>query len=121
MADGVTLVKREPEWDDDSREDMIALAEYEAGICNCGIHRSLTHDKANFFSFVDDVCPVCRGAAQYGRMQAAKDEVAVKALGEKPQPTAPRPDDGRSTYVTKLSDGEVAERRKAQLERRSRS
>lgn len=99
---------RDIEWDDDAREDMLALAQYEAGICGCGFHKSLTHDKANHFTWAEDTCPVCAGASRYMRRQAAEDEKAIEALGGDPSPLAPRPDDGRYTYTKLLTDAEAA-------------
>lgn len=92
-------VRREPEWDDVSREEMLALTEYEAGICSCGFHESLTRDKSNVFSFELDHCPVCAGGERYGRLQEKEDAEEVDKLGESPAPTAPRPSDGRRVLM----------------------
>lgn len=99
---------REVEWDDDSREDMLALAQYEAGICACGFHTSLTHDRANYFTWAEDVCPVCAGAAVHMRQQAANDDKIIEAMGTDPSPLLPRPDDGRHIYTKLMTDAEVA-------------
>lgn len=92
-------VNREPEWDDESRAEMLSLAEYEAGICECGFHKSLTRDKANRFSFEVDHCPVCAGVAQYGRLQARDDAEEEEKLGKSAPPAAKRPADGRHVLM----------------------
>ena len=97
-------VTREPEWDDVSREEMLGLAEFEAGICDCGFHKSLTRDKRNVFSFEVDTCPVCAGRARYDRLQR-KDDAEVQSRMENAPPTAPRPGDGRHVHMqVKLGD-----------------
>lgn len=90
---------------------MLALKEYEAGVCECGIHESLTSDTSNHFTFGDRVCPVCRGLKQYGRIKAAEDEGHRKArYGDKtPPPESPDPADGRHTHVRLMSHDEVDE------------
>lgn len=90
---------------------MLGLALYEAGVCNCGIHSSLTADKSNVFTFDERTCPVCIGAAKWARVRAAEDERALKALGENPPPVMQRPGDGRTTYTRQMSPLEVAARR----------
>lgn len=87
---------------------MLALAQYEAGICDCGFHSSLTHDKANVFKFESDVCPVCAGADRHMRWQIAEDDKAVEALGDNPRPLDARPDDGRRILAKLLSDADAA-------------
>lgn len=88
---------------------MLALAQYEAGVCDCGFHESVAQDRDNFFTFDQRTCPVCRGAARYARMQAANDESAYKIHGDNPAPSVPHPADGRRTFVKQLSTDEVAE------------
>lgn len=90
----VTVV-HESEWDDASRAEMLALAEFEAGICDCGFHRSLAQNKANEFIFEVDRCPVCAGRAQYERLEAKEDREEIAKLGENAPPTTARPADGR--------------------------
>ena len=65
------------------------------------------------FTFDVKVCNVCKGAAQFSRVQAEADERAVKALGEKPPAISPRPMDGRRTLARMMSAAEVAARRPA--------
>lgn len=87
---------------------MLALEFYEAQICSgCGFHKSLTHDKAEHFTFEHDVCLVCKGAAQQDRAQAQHDEAHDKRLGENASPLAARAADGRTTFVRRLSPDEV--------------
>ena len=90
---------------------MLALGAYESGVCDCGVHESLTEDKSNVFTFEDRHCPVCRGVARYQRVQTDMDEKATKALGENPPPHSPRPSDGRRTFVRQMSPTEVEARR----------
>jgi hypothetical protein len=105
-----TVVTREPEWDDDSRAEMLALAEYEAGMCSgCGLHRSLCSDPSNHFTFEFDVCTVAAGWAQWGRKVADEDDKAMPGKGEPPE--TPHPDDGRTERVRMLTPDEVAKAR----------
>lgn len=93
------MVKREPEWDDDERETMLALALYERGVCSCGFHQSLTRDKANVFTFEEVVCSVCAGVSRYSRIQGDADDKALKAIGDNASPGSARPGDGRRTFT----------------------
>jgi hypothetical protein len=103
-----TVVTREAEWDDRQRERMLALGYYEAGVCECGFHESLTGDKANHFTFDTKTCPVCRGSAKMARIQADADERSDKSLGEHPAPGLSRAGDGRRMFVRRMSPLEVA-------------
>lgn len=105
------VVETEPEWDDDERTQMRGLVAFEAGVCKCGFHSSLTSDKSNYFTFEDRRCPVCAAADRQGRIQNAADDAAKKAAGENPPPGSPLPGDGRLTYIRRMSEAEVAERR----------
>ena len=58
------VTETEPEWDDRERAKLLALATYEAGLCECGWHKDLTDDRSNHFTFDDRTCPVCKGTAQ---------------------------------------------------------
>lgn len=100
-------VAREAEWDDESREQMLALAEYEAGVCACGFHKTLTRDKSNVFSPETDHCPVCAGWATYGRIQAKDDREQEERLGKDPAPKRPRPGDGRRVFMRMTPAGSV--------------
>lgn len=101
---------REPEWDDEQRASLLALAEYEAGVCACGFHRSLTMDPALGFTEQSEVCPVCAGAAVADRLRSKADEDTAQIL--KNRPREPRPSDGRHTYIRQLTADELEQRRK---------
>lgn len=90
---------------------MIGLARFEAKVCDCGFHEALARDPGNHFTFDVDACPVCKGAAQYGRVLAASDEQARKALGENRPPATPDPADGRRVLTRLMAADEVAARR----------
>lgn len=90
-----TVVTRDAEWDDLERDKMHALTEYEAEICACGLHRSVADQDPNMATTIR-VCPICAGQDQALRVLHAKDDAIVKALGEKPAPSAPLPTDGRT-------------------------
>lgn len=102
----------EPEWNDHERDRMLALAVYEAGVCECGFHEDITSDPSNLLTIDSRVCPVCKSVAVHQRKQQAADEKAEKALGQDPPPGAPRPDDGRHEFVRPLTP-EEAERAQA--------
>lgn len=89
-----TVVTRDPEWDDLEREKMQALAQYESGVCECGLHESVAAEDPDL-ELVPRYCPTCAGIATAMRVVHANDDVAIKELGENPAPDAPRPDDGR--------------------------
>lgn len=112
-------VTREVEWDDESRDDMLALAHYEAGICECGFHSSLTSDPSNFFTIEQSRCLVCKGAAVHSRIQQAADDEEIARMGEDPPPDRVRPDDGRRTYLRPMTSDEAqaARARQALLQR----
>lgn len=104
---GYTLIVRESEWDDHERDRMLALMQYEAGVCSCGFHISLTDDRTNFFTFESRECPVCKASARMARTQEADDKGRDDALGDKPHPGAPRAGDGRKTMVRLMLPHEV--------------
>lgn len=85
---------------------MLHLGRFEARICDCGFHESLTGDKANHFGFEVKTCLVCRGAARFARIQEDADEQERKAL--KDNPRAPRSSDGRRVFTKLMSSDEVA-------------
>lgn len=90
---------------------MLALLRYRAKVCACGYHESLTNDPANHFTFEVKTCPVCRGAARFGRMQQAEDERQRKAMGPNVPAIAPSPADGRRTITRLMSPDEVGQLR----------
>lgn len=103
-------VTREPEWDDESREEMLALADYEAEICACGFHSSITKNTGNHFGFEIDKCPVCAGREQYARLQAEEDAEEERKLEKaKTPPATPRPGDGRRVFMRMTPGPSVAE------------
>ncbi len=103
------VTETEPEWSDDDRIRLLALAQYESGVHECGFHWSLLEDKSNVFMPEHKVCPVCRGATRYARIQNKADEGARKQNENNPH--APDPADGRSLYMRQLSPHEAAELR----------
>lgn len=90
---------------------MRALYAYEAGLCECGWHESLTQDRTNHFTFEDKVCNVCAGSAQYARTLADRDQKHSKAMGENAPAGARRPGDGRRTMLRLMSPDEVEARK----------
>jgi hypothetical protein len=103
---GWTVVEREPRIDDVDRNDLLALAKYEAEICQCGFHPSVANDPENVFQPGARTCPVCAGAAVWQRVLHAGDE---KAKGSKDAPpTAPQAADGRLAFMRLLSPQEAA-------------
>ena len=89
-----TIVTRDVEWDDQQRANMLALAEYEADLCACGLPKHVA-DTDPHLELKYRVCPVCAGLAKAARMQQKLDEEEVRTLGKEPAPEADRPTDGR--------------------------
>src|SRR3546814_20181393 len=58
-----TVVTREPEWDHAEVAKMPAFAEYEAGLCACGLHKSIA-DTDPDLDMPERNCPVCAGLAR---------------------------------------------------------
>lgn len=85
---------REPEWDDVERDKMLALDEYEASKCECGLPEEIA-DQDPDLEMPVRVCPVCAGLARIARIQNARDDEALKTLGKNPAPEAKRSTDGR--------------------------
>lgn len=105
------VVETEPEWDDEERGRMLSLGRYENGVHECGFHTSIANDPTIHFTFEDDTCILCRGAAQYARIQEANDKQIRKSHGENPPPGTPDPADGRTTRARIMSPAEVEARR----------
>lgn len=99
---------------------MLKLARYEAGVCACGYHESIATDPTYHYTFETKVCPVCKGAAQFGRIQHDADEQFRKARGEKAPPGSPDPADGRRTMTRVMTPAEVAERRASSPQSKAR-
>lgn len=82
---------REPEWDDIERDKMLALAQYDRELCDCGMHISVA-DTDPDLEMVERICPVCAGVARNMRIYVDTDK---KATDVKAPPEASRPTDGR--------------------------
>ena len=89
------MTEVEPEWDDRQRDLMAELAAYEAGVCDCGFHESLSTDTANIFEPVVKKCPLCASLAVRERVQDDREHKAIEDKG----PDFPRPSDGRRTLL----------------------
>lgn len=87
---------REPEWDDQQRANMLALADYEADLCDCGFPTAVADTDPDLQVKYRD-CPVCKGLAIVGRIQADEDKKLVtRVYGNRgPQPGDELPADGR--------------------------
>lgn len=85
---------REPEWDDEERDKMLARAQYYASLCDCGLPPHVADEDPDL-QLTERVCPVCAGLARAARIQNQADQAALKLLGQQPAPEAVRPTDGR--------------------------
>ncbi|MCM0622721.1 hypothetical protein [Nocardioides bruguierae] len=108
---GTTVVTREPEWDDDERRRLLALAAYHEQTCDRGHHPDVAGDPHLFWTFEDSRCPLCAEIDKWQRIQHDRDAKAIRQLGDEPSPFIPRPDDGRSTYLRRMTPDEVTARR----------
>lgn len=75
---------------------MLALDEYEASLCGCGLPTHIADEDPDL-QLTHRVCPVCAGLAQAARIQLKADQNALAALGKTPAPELARPTDGRYT------------------------
>lgn len=92
------VTTRETEFDDWQRDRLLALAVYEAGVCQCGWHTSLTTDPdVDFALKFGQPCQVCAATAKYGRILGESDTKVRKQIGK--NPAAPDPADGRRLSV----------------------
>lgn len=99
------IVTREVEWDDTQRKRMQALAEYEAGVCSCGLHRSIADDDPAF-DLEDHVCPVCAALDREIRVRdKLEHEAESNEIVEKK-----RPSDGRTRTLRLLRPDEIVKR-----------
>lgn len=93
-----TVVTREVEWDDQQRANMLALADWEADLCKCGLPTALADTDPNIEPKYRH-CPSCANLAKFARYQHAADEAWVKEseenLGRALLPSEKRPTDGR--------------------------
>ena len=106
------MVTRESEWDDLERDKMLALAEFESGVCDCGVHSSLSHDKSNYFKLVEGKCPLCASLEVQGRIRAQHDAAAAKSAED--HPARPLPSDGRRLALRQVSPAELEAAKAAQ-------
>lgn len=101
---GYTVVEREPRIDDADRAELLALARFDAEVCRCGFHPSLTDDPANDWKVETRQCPVCSGHA----VQSRVDNEADSRVPHDAPPTIPRPSDGRHTWMRLVTPDQVA-------------
>lgn len=81
---------------------MLALVEYEAGICpGCGFHHSLA-DLDPWFTIEDRTCKVCRSMAPQLRVFAAEDTEDASRLQGQPRSRGLR--DGKTRVLRILDD-----------------
>lgn len=112
-----TVVTRESEWDDRTRSQVEGLRRYDDECCpGCGMHKSILDDFGNHhFVYDEQWCPACASQSRYGRVVADRDDKATpKDQNGQPAwetPRTPRPDDGRHTYLRRMSPEEVERRR----------
>lgn len=108
----------EPEWDDDTRNLVDALALHDMQCCaGCGTHKSVRDNlDDHHFTFEEDHCEVCAARARYSRVVAERDEDEIpRDQNGKPAwsgPRDPRPDDGRHIYLRRMTATEVEQRRR---------
>lgn len=102
---------REPEFDDLERDKLLALGQYEAGLCDCGIHKSISHDKTHVFTLEAEWCPLCQALAVQKRELDNLDSDAFERAGN--DRVKRLPSDGRRTYLRELTTTEIEERRSA--------
>lgn len=95
---GWTVVERESRIDDTDAADLMALARFEREVCSCGYHPSIAEDEANTFTPESRVCPVCAGETAWKRVLGKQDE-AWEHDHKDADPKAPRPSDGRRTWM----------------------
>lgn len=94
------VVTVEPEWDDEQRERMLALALYERSLCDCGWPRALCRDPATHFRIVnDDPCQIDAALAKYRRLLQQGDERLRRNQNLAEKPGAPDPADGRRFHI----------------------
>ena len=72
----MTIVTREPEWDESSRGRALRLGEYEAGFCQCGCNQPLAvaRDKSQVFVVDDFTCYAGRALEQVTEKQRREAE-----------------------------------------------
>lgn len=101
---GHTIITREPEWDDRTRNRHLANAEFRAAVhAGCGLHDSIASDDP-YFTIEDSKCPVCAAIDAQMRSRAAQEHEREKDLSA----SAPHAADGRTTHVRLLRPDEIA-------------
>ena len=102
---GWTIVTREGDWDDRSRDEALALADYEANCCtNCGYHVSII-DNEPLLVPVEQGCVVCAAMDRHARDLHAGD----KKAGKPPEDGRPWRLDGVRRGLRLATPDEVAE------------
>lgn len=86
---GYTIVTRESEWDDDTRDRALGLAEYQNSLCGCGCGRPAaeTIDGKTLYRVHNVVCEAGRAMERVRRDERKKHE------------KDPSWDDGRHFFV----------------------
>lgn len=111
---GYTVVEREPRLTDVDRHELLALAMYEADLCQCGT--PITLGEQGLTRSPDSrVCPTCAAAAVWSRVLADQDEQWKKA-NKDALPKVQRPSDGRHLTMRFLTPTQAA----AERERRAK-
>jgi hypothetical protein len=85
---------------------MLALDQYEAGICACGVHSSQKEPGKHFWDIDTEQCPICAGVDMRMRQYAAIDheaEAELEHLSISEKAAQPRPDDGRRVFVRQIT------------------
>lgn len=105
------MVTRETEFDDLERDKLFGLIQYEAELCDCGLHKSVAHDRSNVFTLEAEWCPMCQALASQTRELDHLDSEAKERAGKD---YAKRlPSDGRRTFIRQLTSDEIEARRRA--------
>lgn len=95
---GITVITRESEWDDDTRERALALYEYENSMCGCGCGRpaSETREKTPYVIH-EATCYAGRALDQHRRTERERHKDSTEGW-----------DDGKHYYAVPASPDEVA-------------
>jgi hypothetical protein len=80
---GYTVITRESEWDDETRDRVLGLTEYENGLCGCGCGRPLAEsmDNKTFYRVHKVTCYAARAVERIRRHDAAEAEKHEDAEG----------------------------------------
>lgn len=73
---GYTVITRESEWDDDTRERALALASYDNGLCGCGCGRPAeeTLNDESFYRVHQITCQAGRAIERIRRRDYEKNK-----------------------------------------------